>query len=430
MILRGTVIVDPTTVIDDGAVVVEGDRIAAVGEANRLLEAYPGRRVRLFDIVAPGMVQSHVHSVQSLGRGVADDESLLTWLFDHVLPMEGSLSAEEMETAARLGYLELLENGVTTCVDHPSVTHTKRVIEAAGDLGIRARVGKVLMDKDAPDALEEDTDTGLAETERLIEQYDGAYDGRIGYAITPRFAVTCSEACLRGCRALADEYGVPIHTHASENQDEISKIESETGLRNIEWLHDVGCTGEDVLLAHCVWTDEAERDILEQTGTTVVHCPSANMKLASGVAPMADYVDRGMSVALGSDGPPCNNTLDPFVECRQASLLAKVEGLDPTALPAERVFQMATLDGADAAGFERVGALREGWRADVIGLSTDRAGATPVHDPVSHLVFTAHGGDVRFTMVAGTVRYDDGHLVDDSAVREHASKIVEAANWA
>ena len=426
MLLTGTVIQDAQTVVADGAVVVEGDRVAAVGPAEAIVEAYPDHERRAFDLIAPGLVGGHVHSVQSLGRGLADDTSLLDWLFDHVLPMEASLTAEQMETAARLGYLECLESGTTTVIDHLSVAHAERAFEAAGELGIRGVLGKVLMDKDAPPGLREDTDEALAESERLIERYHGAFDDRIRYAVTPRFAVSCTEACLRGARDLADRHdGVRIHTHASENRDEVAAVEADTGMRNVIWLDEVGLTGEDVVLAHCVWTDDEERAVLAETGTHVTYCPSSNMKLASGIAPVVDYLDRGINVAIGNDGPPCNNTLDPFTEMRQASLLQKVDRLDATATPAEVVFEMATRNGALAAGFEDVGAIREGWKADLIGLTTDVTRATPLRDPLSHLVFSAHGDDVRFTMVDGEVLYDDGELVvgDAAAIRRAAREV-------
>jgi 5-methylthioadenosine/S-adenosylhomocysteine deaminase len=202
-------------------------------------------------------------------------------------------------------------------------------------------------------------------------------------------------------------------------------VEEDTGMRNIHWLDEVGLTGEDVVLAHCVWTDESEREVLAETGTHVTHCPSSNMKLASGIAPIWDYLDRGINVALGNDGPPCNNTLDPFTEMRQASLLGKVDRLDPTATPASDVFEMATINGARAAGFDELGAIREGWRADIVGLSTDLTRATPLHDVLSHLVFAAHGDDVRFTMVDGTVLQEDGEVtaIDAEAVRREASEV-------
>ncbi|TYL37678.1 ethylammeline chlorohydrolase [Natronococcus pandeyae] len=423
MLLSGTVVADADTVIHDGAVVVEDDVIVAVGDRSTCLEQYPDHERHACDLLAPGTVGAHVHSVQSLGRGIADDTELLDWLFEYVLPMEASLSAEEMHTAAELGYLEMIESGTTTCVDHLSVAHAEEAFEAACDLGIRGRLGKVMMDKDSPPGLLEDTDEALAESERLIREYHGAADGRIRYAVTPRFAVSCTEACLRGTRELADEYdGVTIHTHASENRGEIETVEKETGRRNIHWLDEVGLTGEDVVLAHCVWTDESEREVLAETGTHVTYCPSSNMKLASGVAPVLDYLDRGINVALGNDGPPCNNTLDPFTEMRQASLLQKVDRLEPQALPARTVFEMATINGARAAGFDRVGKLREGWKADIVGLETDITRATPIHDALSHLTFVAHGDDVQFTMVDGEVLQREGEVVvaDAAAIRSRA----------
>ncbi|MFC4437296.1 MULTISPECIES: 5'-deoxyadenosine deaminase [Natrialbaceae] len=423
MLLSGTVVADADTVIGDGAVVVEDDVIVAVGDRSTCLEEYPDHERHSCDLLAPGSVGAHVHSVQSLGRGIADDTELLDWLFEYVLPMEASLSATEMRTAAELGYLEMIESGTTTCIDHLSVAHAEEAFEAARDLGIRGRLGKVMMDKDAPPGLLEDTDEALAESERLIREYHGAADGRIRYAVTPRFAVSCTEECLRGTRELADAYdGVTIHTHASENRGEIETVEKETGRRNIHWLNEVGLTGEDVVLAHCVWTDESEREVLAETGTHVTYCPSSNMKLASGVAPVLDYLDRGINVALGNDGPPCNNTLDPFTEMRQASLLQKVDRLEPQALPARTVFEMATINGARAAGFDRVGKLREGWKADIVGLETDITRATPIHDALSHLTFVAHGDDVRFTMVDGEVLQRDGEVVaaDAESIRSRA----------
>ncbi len=428
MILSGTVVADSTTVVQDGAVVVEGSDIAAVGERSELRDRYPDHREERYDVLMPGQVGAHIHSVQSLGRGIADDTELLDWLFDYILPMEATLTAEEMAAAARLGYLELIESGTTTAIDHLSVAHADRAFEAAGAMGVRGVLGKVLMDRRSPAGLLEDTDEALAETERLIRDYHGSHDDRIRYAVTPRFAVSCTEACLRGSRELADRYDdVRIHTHASENQSEVATVEDDTGMRNIHWLDEVGLTGEDVVLAHCVWTDESERELLAETGTHVTHCPSSNMKLASGVAPVPDYTERGINVALGNDGPPCNNTLDPFTEMRQASLLGKVGCLDPTVTPAETLFEMATINGARAAGFDRLGTLREGWRADVIGLTTDVTRAAPLHDVLSHLVYGARASDVQFTMVDGEVLMRDGEVLvaDAPAIRAEAQEIAE-----
>lgn len=426
MLLSGTVLADAETVIEDGAVVVEGDEIAAVGPRAELEATYSGHDRHSCDLLMPGLVGAHIHSVQSLGRGLGDDLALLDWLFEYILPMEATLTASEMKTAAKLGYLEMLENGTTCCVDHLSVAHADQAFEAAGEIGIRGVLGKVLMDKESPPGLLEDTDEALAETRELIEAYHGSFDDRIRYAVTPRFAVSCTEACLRGSREIADEYdGVRIHTHASENQDEIATVEADTGMRNIEWLHEVGLTGEDVVLAHCVWTNDREREILAETGTHVAHCPSSNMKLASGVAPVIDYLERDINVALGNDGAPSNNTLDPFTEMKQSALLQKVDSLSEQRLPARTAFRMGTENGAKAAGFDRLGKLKPGWKADIVGMTTDVTRATPIHDVFSHLVYSAHGDDVTFTMVDGEVLVADGTVtvVDAPAIRQEAREI-------
>jgi Cytosine deaminase and related metal-dependent hydrolases len=429
MLLTGTVIVNSEKIIDSGAIVVEDDLITTVGEKQEVADEYTSHEHIECDVLMPGMVGSHIHSVQSIGRGISDDSELLDWLFDHVLPMEAALDADQMEIAAKLGYLELIETGTTTVIDHLSVNHADCVFEAAGEMGMRGILGKVLMDQRAPDGLIEETQAGLNKTEELIQEYHGSFNDRIRYAVTPRFAVSCTEECLRGARELADKYdGVRIHTHASENQGEIETVQEDTGQRNIHWLDEVGLTGDDVVLAHCVWTDESERKVLAETGTHVTHCPSSNMKLASGIAPIVDYLDRGINVALGNDGPPCNNTLDPFTEAKQASVLQKVDQLDPTATPKERTFEMATVNGAKAAGFDNVGELKSGWKADIIGVSTDNTQATPMNDVLSYVIFAAHGENVEFTMINGEVLMRNNELtnIDAKSIRQDATKVAES----
>jgi len=413
-------------------VVVDGE-IVAVDDRAELCDLYPSHREKQYDIIMPGMVGGHIHSVQSLGRGISDDAELLDWLFDYILPMEATLTADEMEIAAKLGYLELIESGTTTAIDHLSVDHAGRAFEAAGELGIRGVLGKVLMDQRSPEGLLEDTQDALDDSERLIRKYHGSFEDRIRYAVTPRFAVSCTEKCLGGARELADTYdGVRIHTHASENQNEVQVVQEDTGQRNIHWLDEVGLTGSDVILAHCIWTTESEREILARSGTHITHCPSSNMKLASGIAPVVDYLDRGVNVALGNDGPPCNNTLDPFTEMRQASTLQKIEEMDPTVAGMRDIFDMATINGARAAGFERLGKLEPGWQADIIGLSTENTRAIPMYDVLSYLVFAARGGDVEFTMVDGQVLMEDGTVVvaEAEAIRESATEVAKSLDLA
>ena len=288
------------------------------------------------------------------------------------------------------------------------------------------------MYRNAPDGLREDTDAGLAETRRLIERYHGAFDDRVRYAVTPRFTPTCSEACLRGAREIADAYdGVRVHTHASEHESVVDDVLDDRGMRDVRWLDEVGLTGEDVVLAHVILTSSEEREILAETGTHVTYCPSSNMKIGAGIAPVPDYLDRGINVALGNDGAPVNNTLDPVAEMRQATLLQKVAHRDPRTLPAGTVFEMATRNGAKAAGFDRVGKLREGWKADLVGIEADTSRGVPLHDVYSYLVYAATGSDVAFTMVDGDVVYADGEFatVDADDVYRRAREAFEGRSW-
>jgi cytosine/adenosine deaminase-related metal-dependent hydrolase len=412
MLLTGTVLASPTEVIEEGAVLVKGDEIARVGPRDDLVDAYPDQEKQAYDIISPGVVQTHVHSVQSPGRGLADDTGLFEWLYDNILPIEANFEPEELKLASEISYYELIESGTTTVIDHLTVNHSEKAFEAAKEIGIRGAIGKVLMDRDSPEGLLEDTDKGLKRSRELIEKYHRANDDRIRYSITPRFTPTCSEECLRGVRELADDYeDVIIHTHASEADSVVENSYEERGMGDIEWLHEVGLTGEDVVYAHVIVTSEEEREILAETGTHIAYCPASNMKTGAGIAPIPDYLDRGINVSLGNDGAPANNVLDPFSEMHFATLLQKVEKNDPETLPAERVFEMATVNGAQAAGFEKVGKLREGWKADIIGINLKEFRTIPFHDPYSHLVYAANGSDVAFTMVDGEVLMEQNEIV-------------------
>ena len=365
-------------------------------------------------VVMPGLVQTHVHMCQTLARGHADDMELLDWLEKVVWPYEAALSEKEVETAARLACAELLLGGTTAILDMATVHHTDAVFAAAKDAGIRATIGKAMMDvtgANIPPRLQEKTQSSIVESEKLFKSWHGRCNDRLRYAMAPRFVLSCTNELLEAVSERAKELGVMIHTHASENKNELAFVKQRTGMDNIEFLHSVGMTGEHVGLAHCVWLSEAEEKIMAKTGTHLLHCPSSNLKLASGVARVPELVEMGVSVSFGADGAPCNNNLDGFLEMRLAALLHKPRA-GSKAMAAAQVLRMATLGGAKALGIDKkVGSLEVGKAADVVAVNIEGVHSVPSKDPYSTVVYSCRSSDVTHVAVDGTVRVMDKTLV-------------------
>ena len=249
----------------------------------------------------------------------------------------------------------------------------------------------------------------LKETERLIRRWHMAENGRLRYAVAPRFVPSCSQRLLASARDMARQNGLRLHTHASENLGEIALVESVCHERNVLFLHRMGYTGEDVVLAHCIWLDDDEKRLLAETGTHVAHCPSSNLKLASGIAPVAELAALGVSVGIGLDG--AHNHMDGLMEVRLASMLQKARTHDPKAMPAMQALELATLGGAAALGqADELGALEPGKKADLVVLDMDMPHSLPAcgRDPVERVVYQATRENVVHTMVDGTFLYRDG----------------------
>jgi 5-methylthioadenosine/S-adenosylhomocysteine deaminase len=264
---------------------------------------------------------------------------------------------------------------------------------------------------DTPEALIEETEESIAESLDLLERWNGQADNRIRYCFAPRFALSCTRELLERIASLSVERGVMIHTHASENRDEIAMVERATGKRNIEYLRDVGLTAPHVVLAHCVHLDDAEMEILRSTGAHVSHCPSSNLKLASGIARVVEMLDRGVSVSLGADGAPCNNRLDMFTEMRTAALLQKVLR-GSRALPALTALRMATTGGALALGLaDQIGSVEVGKRADLQLVNLNKLHTTPQPDPISTIVYAAEAGDVETVIIDGRIVMQERRLL-------------------
>ncbi len=433
LIKGGTLVtVDDDDSIRTGDLLVRDDRIAAIGEiTDRADEIIEARGCA----VLPGFIQTHIHLCQTLFRGAADDLPLIDWLKKRVWPLEAAHTAASVRASARLGIAEMIKGGTTCALTMETVNHTAEVCRAVAESGFRATVGKCMMDAgdDVPAALHEQTNDSINESLALIAEWHGCADGRVRCCFAPRFAVSCTRELLERVAQLAREQGVLVHTHASENRAEIEMVEAATGQRNIAYLNMVGLAAPYVALAHCVHVNEEELAILARTGTHVLHCPSSNLKLGSGLAPIAEMLERSISVSLGADGAPCNNRLDMFTEMRTAALLQKVRrGADT--LPARHALRLATVAGARALGLQtELGSLEVGKRADITILNLARLHLTPRPDVVSSIVYAAAASDVRDVLIDGRLVLRAGELLSMSEgdvlreAREQAELLFERA---
>jgi 5-methylthioadenosine/S-adenosylhomocysteine deaminase len=365
-------------------------------------------------IVMPGLIQAHTHMCQTLARGRADDLELLDWLRTVVWPYEAKLDAAAMTAAAELAATELLLGGTTAILDMGSVHHAGALFEVAERVGLRATIGKAMMDADDPQipaGLRESTEASLDESERLIARWHGAAGDRLRYAYAPRFALSCTEELLREVARRSASNGVRIHTHASENRGEVELVRKLFGKDNLAHLADLGLLGPRTGIAHCIHLSAAERALLRDTRTVVLHCPSSNLKLASGVCELPELLELGIAVGIGADGAPCNNNLDGFLELRLAALLHKPR-CGPRAMPAATAISLATRGGAQALGLaDELGSLELGKRADVIALDIASPHCVPAESPYSIIAYAAKASDVRHVAVDGAIVVRDRTLL-------------------
>lgn len=415
--------------IVQGDIYVVDDRITDIGKdlsyaASKVIDA-SGKTV------IPGFIQTHIHLCQTLFRGQADDLELMDWLKQKIWPLEASHDEESIYYSAMLGIGELLQSGTTTVVDMETVHHTDSAFQAIAQTGIRALAGKVMMDKgdEVPVLLRENTKTSIQESVDLLEKWHNYDGGRIQYAFCPRFVVSCTEELLTNVRDLSVKYNVRVHTHASENANEILIVEQEHGMRNVVYLDSIGLANERLILAHCVWLDEEEKRIIKERGVKVSHCPGSNLKLASGIADIPSMLDAHSHVSLGADGAPCNNNLDMFNEMRLAAIIQKpISG--PTVMNARTVFRMATIGGAKAVGMENeIGSLEIGKKADLAILNLNDFHVYPSFDidPISRIVYSATRADVESTIVNGKLVMENRRMntIDKNMVLKESNKAIK-----
>ncbi|MFX3634726.1 MAG: 5'-deoxyadenosine deaminase [Candidatus Pristimantibacillus sp.] len=410
-----------------GDVLVEGKRISQISQhipvelAYRVIEA-DGK------VLLPGFVQTHIHLCQTLFRGRADDLALIDWLKQRIWPLEAAHNADSVYYSALLGIGELIRSGTTTILDMETVHHTESAFQAILESGMRALSGKVMMDHgtEVPLPLQEKTEQSLKDSVDLLEKWHGAGDGRIQYAFCPRFVVSCTEELLIGVRDLSAQYDVKVHTHASENENEIAMVEAERGMRNVIYLDHIGLAKPNLILAHSIWLDDEEKRIIRERGVKVTHCPGSNLKLASGVAQVPELLREGVAVGIGADGAPCNNNLDMFQEMRLTAFIQKVKH-GPTVMDARTVLRMATMGGARVLGMEtEIGSIEVGKLADLQLLDLEDFHVYPSFDAdwYSRVVYAATRGDVDTVMIDGRIVMDNRMMmtIDKPIVLKEADR--------
>jgi 5-methylthioadenosine/S-adenosylhomocysteine deaminase len=400
----GTVVTcDGSDRVVEGDLLFSGAEIVAIGAVERAVKP-PARVIDARGCaVIPGFVQAHVHLCQALFRGMADDMPLLEWLRSRIWPLEAAHDEASLRASAELGLVEMMRAGTTCILDMGTVHDHDAVMDACVRSGVRAVSGKTMMDvgDGVPPGLRETTRGSLDESERLARDWRGAGGGRIGYAYAPRFILSCSEALVRGAAERATSDGSLLHTHVAEHPSEREAVRAALGDDDLAVLRRWGMRGPRAVLAHGVQLTDDEARVLAADATRIVHCPSANLKLGSGIARVAELDALGVRLALGADGAPCNNNLDPWTELRHAALLAKVR-TGVTTLPARRAFRLATIDGARALSLEGItGSLEVGKRADLAIVRLDGPHCEPGGDVFSRLVYACGARDVAHVFVDG-----------------------------
>jgi 5-methylthioadenosine/S-adenosylhomocysteine deaminase len=417
---RYVVTMDPQRrVIENGAIAIRGERILAAGPKSEIEQRYQARQHldRPDAILAPGLIDTHTHAAMSLFRGIADDLRLQEWLEHYIFPAEArNVTPEFVRWGTRLGCLEMLLSGTTTYTDMYYFEDV--VAEATKEAGMRGVLGETIIGFPSPDA--KSPADALAFTDRFLTRFHG--DSLIVPAVAPHAIYTNSDETLKACRALANRHDAPLVIHLSETKHENDECMAKRHATPTQALDALGVFNGRTVAAHAVWVDEADLRILKLRGVGIAHCPSSNMKLASGIAPVTRMLALDLAVGLGPDGPAgSNNDLNMFEEMDLAAKLQKVTTGDPRSVPAEAAVEMATIRGARALGMEKeIGSLESGKRADLISIRLDRPNAVPLYNVYSQMVYALKGSDVEDVMVNGKLLVKDAQALTLNAAQIEA----------
>ncbi len=399
---------DKNSILSNHALEIEGNKISSIISTEKIdLNDYDGKVYNFPELtLIPGFVQTHVHLCQALFRGLADDLLLLDWLQKKIFPFENAHNENSLSASAKLGINELLLGGTTTILDMGTLRYQQVVFEELINSGMRAFSGKCLIDENELfPGFKGEIKNEINEAYNLAEKYHQTNDEKIFYGFAPRFVLSCSEELLKETKEMMQDFpGSLYHTHASENKKEIEAIRNRFNLGNVEYFDSIGLLDDRTVLAHCIHLNENEKAILKERQTRIAHCPSANLKLGSGIAPIPDYLKNGIPVSLGADGAPCNNNMSIFTEMRLAALIQKpIHG--PEIMDALSVFRLAAIDGAKALHLDaEIGSIEVGKKADLVLLNLNSYNNSVSEDEksiYSDIVYSANPNNVESVLVDG-----------------------------
>jgi 5-methylthioadenosine/S-adenosylhomocysteine deaminase len=392
-----------------------GNEIHAIKKYNEFfINNFDGEVLNINHLtVIPGFVQTHIHLCQTLFRGLADDLELLDWLQLKIFPFENAHDKNSLRVSSKLGINELIAGGTTTILDMGTLNHQEVIFEELISSGMRAIAGKCMMDvNDLFPEFKGSTQSEVEESYKMAKEFHNYYSGKIKYGFAPRFVLSCSEKLLRETGEMVKDFnGSIFHTHSSENKDEISEVRKRFNKENIDYFNSLNVLSDHSVLAHCIHVSDNEIKILENKNVRVAHCPSSNLKLGSGIANIPYYLEKGISVSLGADGAPCNNNLSIFEEMRLASLIQKpIHGA--TAMDAETIFSMATIEGAKALHLENeIGSIEPGKKADLVFMDLDDTELPMLNSKdqiYSSIVYSASKKNIHSVMVDGEFVFNNG----------------------
>lgn len=390
-------------IIENANVKVIGSKIAYIGTENQEssgLEIIDGKG----KVLMPGLVNCHTHIPMSLLRSYADDMALHTWLYEHIFVVEAKLTAEDVYWGSQLALLEMVAGGTTCFAD--MYYFIDKIAEATAESGMRGLLSRGLINGAVLEDYSEDD--RLNEAISVFRDWNGAFDGRIRIALAPHAVYTCSPQYIRAIRDTAEKLNAYVHVHVDETVKEHNDCLQQYGKTPVKHLYGTGLFDLPTIAAHCVHVTDRDMDLMKEKNVTFVHNPGSNLKLASGIAPVPDALEKGLNVALGTDGASSNNNLNMWEEINLASLIHKGARLDPLTVNAGESFRMATANGAKALGFSETGKIEEGFCADMIIIDAQKPHYFPKHNLISNIAYAAQASDVETVFVDGKILYHKG----------------------